>query len=60
MDTRDSATLQPHKNLHVAHGAEEAKRSRIAVPETSNMQEGQKQEAAVNEEDYLLSPRTHG
>lgn len=55
------AALQQHKNLCAAHGAEEAKRSRVLVPETSYMQ-GQKQETEVNEteEDYPLSPRVHG
>lgn len=40
------ATLQHHKDLHVAHGAEEAKRSPILVPETSNVQEGQKRDSS--------------
>jgi len=55
------ATLQHQKDLHVAHGAEEAKRSCIPVPETSDVQAGQKQEMEVTEteEDYPPhSPRT--
>lgn len=56
------ATLKHPKELCVAHGAEKAKRSCVLVLETSNVQEGQKQETAVNEteEDYPFSPRTHG
>lgn len=52
------ATLQHHKFLCVAHGA---RRSCVLVPETSNVQEGQKEETEVNEteEDYPPSPRAH-
>jgi len=53
------ATLQHQKDLHVAHGAEEAKRSCIPVPETSDVQAGQKQEMEVTEteEDYPPTPQ---
>lgn len=56
------AIPQHHKDLYAAHGAEEAKRNCVLVLETSYVQEGQKEETAVNEteEDYPLSPRTHG
>lgn len=49
------------KDLRVAHGAEDAKRSCVLVPETCCVQ-GQKQDTEVNEteEDYPLSPRVHG
>lgn len=56
------ATLQHYKDLCVAHGAEEAKRSCVFVPETRNVQEEQKQETEANEseEDYPPSPGTTG
>lgn len=56
------ATQQHCKNLYVAPGAEEARRSCVLVSEISYVQEGQKEETAINEteEDYPLSPRTYG